>query len=255
MSMLIGAQLYTLREYCQTLGDFAETLARVADMGYTTVQVSGTCPYTGEWLGEQLKKNGLKCVITHYVPQKIAGETEATARLHDLFDCRYIGIGSAPGGLNSDADYEAFRDAFLPAAKKLRSMGKYLMYHNHYMEFARDSAGKRYFERMAEDFAADEMGFTLDTYWVQYAGGDSAEWLRNFRGRVPCVHLKDMAVVQNQQRMAPIGDGNLNFERIIAQAEASGTEYLLVEQDDCYEMSPFDCLKRSCEYLHALGLK
>ena len=45
LNMQIGAQLYTTRNTCQTLEDFAETLTRVADIGYRTVQVSGTCPF------------------------------------------------------------------------------------------------------------------------------------------------------------------------------------------------------------------
>ncbi len=59
MSIKIGAQLYTLRDYCQTTDGFADTLARVADMGYTTVQMSGCCAYEPEWFREQLEKNGL----------------------------------------------------------------------------------------------------------------------------------------------------------------------------------------------------
>ena len=34
--MKIGAQLYTLHDYCKTLEDFSETLKRVADMGIPT---------------------------------------------------------------------------------------------------------------------------------------------------------------------------------------------------------------------------
>ena len=58
--------------------------------------------------------------------------------------------------------------------------------------------------------------------------------------------------VKNRTFFEPV---RKNIPAAPVQMEASGTEYLLVEQDDCYEMSPFDCLKRSCEYLHALGLK
>ena len=43
--MQIGAQMYTTRESCKTLEGFAETLRRIADIGYQTVQVSGTCPF------------------------------------------------------------------------------------------------------------------------------------------------------------------------------------------------------------------
>ena len=37
--MIVGAQLYTLRDSCKTLEDLSETLKRVADMGYTAVQL------------------------------------------------------------------------------------------------------------------------------------------------------------------------------------------------------------------------
>ncbi len=63
--MEIGAQFYTVRNSCQNLDDFAETLKKVADIGYKTVQISGTCPYPAGWLKENLEKNGLRCVLTH----------------------------------------------------------------------------------------------------------------------------------------------------------------------------------------------
>ena len=43
--MQIGAQFYTIREFCKTPEGLAESLKRVADIGYPTVQISGTCPY------------------------------------------------------------------------------------------------------------------------------------------------------------------------------------------------------------------
>ena len=33
----IGAQFYTLREFCKNTDDFAESLKKVADIGYKTV--------------------------------------------------------------------------------------------------------------------------------------------------------------------------------------------------------------------------
>ena len=45
--MIIGAQLYTRRDFCRNLDDFSENLKKVADIGYTSVQVSGTCPLRG----------------------------------------------------------------------------------------------------------------------------------------------------------------------------------------------------------------
>ena len=42
MEMILGAQLFTLREYTQTEKDLDFSLGKVAEMGYTTVPVSYT---------------------------------------------------------------------------------------------------------------------------------------------------------------------------------------------------------------------
>ena len=36
-----------------------------------------------------------------------------------------------------------------------------------------------------DDMAPEEMGFTLDTYWVQAGGADVCEWLERLKGRLP----------------------------------------------------------------------
>lgn len=253
--MELGAQLYTVRDYTKTLEDFAETLQKIADIGYTVVQVSGTCAYTPEWLKEQLTKTGLRCVITHTNPDRMVSDTEEVIEEHKIFGCKHIGIGCMPSGLkNGMTDYFEFVEKFKPVGKRFSEQGAYLMYHNHNMEFAKSDNGEIYLARMADDFAPEELGFTLDTYWVQAGGGDPAWWIKFFSGRVPCVHLKDMAYVDGSIRMAPVGEGNINFDSVLNACKEAGTEYLLVEQDDCYGENPFDCLKKSYQNLKARGL-
>ena len=46
--MEIGAQLFTVRDFCKDLPALAETLRKIADIGYRHVQVSGTCAYEAE---------------------------------------------------------------------------------------------------------------------------------------------------------------------------------------------------------------
>ena len=91
--MQIGAQFYTVRNQCQNLDDFALTLRRVADIGYKTVQISGTCPYEAEWLREQLDKNGLRCVLTHIPVPRLTGELPQVIADHHVFGCENIGLG------------------------------------------------------------------------------------------------------------------------------------------------------------------
>ena len=58
---------------------------------------------------------------------------------------------------------------------------------------------------------------------------------------------------ERQQRFAEVGEGNLNWPAILAEAERGGVEYLLVEQDDCYGRDPFECLATSRRNLMRLG--
>ena len=250
--MQIGAQFYTVRDLCKNLDDFALTLRKVADIGYKTVQISGTCPYEAQWLREQLDKNGLKCVLTHIPVPKLVGETEQVIADHHVFDCPHIGLGWYTFNEEKDDEtYDHFIKTFVPVAEKIRQGGKYFMYHNHDQEFKLAPDSKQIvLEKLAQDIPADVMGFTLDTFWVQAGGGDPAQWVKNLAGRVPAIHLKDFSY---GRKMAVVGEGNINFDRVFSEAEKSGTKFLLVEQDDCNGEDPIECLRRSYEYLKACG--
>lgn len=248
--MEIGAQFYTIRDYCKNLDDFAESIKKVADIGYKYVQISGTCAFEPQWLKEQLDKNGLQCVLTHTPADKLLSETKQVVLDHDTLGCKYVGLGHFGfDETNENCTLEAFTNKYKPVVTTLKENGKYFMYHNHDGEF-RKIGNKLILEHLKDLFTPDEMGFTLDTYWVQAGGGDPAQWIEKLSGRVPCIHLKDYAY---GGKMAVIGEGNLNFERIFKDAEKAGTKYMLVEQDNCYGENPFDCLKRSYENLKTFG--
>lgn len=247
--MKIGAQFYTIRDFCKTTEDFAESLKKVADIGYTTVQISGTCEFDPAWLQGELDKNGLSCVLTHTPADKLLGDAAQVAVDHDVFHCDHVGLGWYGFHGEDNKTVDSFVADYAPVAHTLKEHGKYFMYHNHDQEFQKEN-GRLILEQLAEKIPADEMGFTVDTFWVQAGGADPAEWIEKLSGRVPCIHLKDFAY---GRKMAVIGEGNINFARVFEKAEAAGTEYMLVEQDDCNGENPFDCLKRSYEYLRAQG--
>lgn len=248
--MLLGAQFYTVKDYCKTLDDFSESLKRIADIGYTTVQISGTCAFEPQWLKAELDKNGLKCIITHTPYEKLK-DCKKVCDDHRVFGCKNIGLGYFGYKDNPVECYENFKSVYMPIAQGIKENGGYFMYHNHDQEFIK-IGGKTILQKMAEDFPADTMGFTLDTYWIQTGGASPADYIEEFAGRIPCIHLKDFGF---DRKMLPIGEGNINFEKVIAAAERSGVEYLLVEQDNCNGEDPFDCLKRSYKNLNSMGLK
>lgn len=249
--MQIGAQFYTVRDFCKTTEDFAESLKKVAEIGYKTVQISGTCAYDPQWLKEQLDANGLKCVLTHIPAARLQENAAGVAKDHDVFGCRYVGLGAYGFRLEDEEFMGGFLKTYLPVAEALNAAGKYFMYHNHAHEFKKEN-GRLVLEQMAEAVPAELMGFTVDTYWVQVGGGDPAQWIEKLSGRVPCIHLKDCAY---GQQMAVVGEGNINFDRVFEKAAAAGTQYMLVEQDNCNGEDPFACLKRSYEFLRSRGFE
>ncbi len=249
--MEIGAQFYTVRQQCQNLEDFALSLKKVADIGYRTVQISGTCPYPADWLKSELDKNGLRCVLTHIPVTRLTDDLDQVIEDHRVFGCPHIGLGWWAFDPEKNMSYDQWMETFLPIANKIAAAGYLFMYHNHDQEFKKQD-GKLILERLAEALPPEEMGFTLDTFWVQAGGGDPAQWLMKLSGRVPVIHLKDYAY---GRRMAVVGEGNINFSRVFEKAEAAGTQFMLVEQDDCQGEDPFECLRRSYEYLHSWGFR
>ncbi|MBQ9921872.1 MAG: sugar phosphate isomerase/epimerase [Clostridia bacterium] len=256
--MKIGAQLYTVHNHTKTLEDFAETLKKVADIGYTSVQVSGTCAYEPEWLAQELKKNGLTCDLTHTSFDSIVADPAKTVANHNTFGCKYIGVGGyGPFNTENGAnEVEGFIKKALPAFEVIKQGGKKFFYHNHAHEFRnKDENGECVFEKLAK-LDPTLFGFTLDVYWVAEGGHDPVKWLNDLKGRVECIHFKDMKIDDdNTHKFAPIGYGVLDFDKIIEAAHNAGTEYAFVEQDDCYGEDPFECLKKSYEFLKSKGLR
>lgn len=251
--MLLGAQTYTIRQFMQSERDFAESMRRLAQMGYTSIQLSGAGPLKPEFIRAACDDNGLTIVLTHTKPERILNDIDGVIREHQTLGCKYVGIGSMPERYRCDAWIDRFAVDYTAPAQELKDAGMYLMYHNHNFEWQRLANGRRMIDVLLSQMPAELMGVTLDTYWVQAAGADVLAWIDSLAGRIPCLHLKDMAVCGFQQRFAPVGEGNMDFARILQHAQAAGVEHILVEQDDCYGESPFDCLGRSLKHVREMG--
>lgn len=61
--------------------------------------------------------------------------------------------------------------------------------------------------------------------------------------------------IQAKRRFAPVGYGVIDFSKIIVTCMDLGVEYAFVEQDTCYGEDPFECLKKSYDYLKSMGLR
>ncbi len=252
-NLQIGAQLYTVRAYCQNERDLSRTLQRISAIGYRFVQLSALGPIPPARVKALCDDNGLRIVLTHNPEADFLDRTEELIERHLLYGCLCAGLGYLPDRYHQPDWLPCFAQDFGPAAEELRAAGIRMMYHNHAFEFERMPDGRTMMDHLLEDMPQDLMGVTADTYWLQFAGVDVRAWLRAHAGRLQCVHLKDYAVRGFEPRMAAVGGGNMDFGEILRELRGNGvTEFALVEQDDCGGESPFACLERSLAFLKGL---
>ena len=252
MASVIGAQLYTLREFAKTPADIGKTLARVRQIGYEAVQVSGLGPIDPKELATMMSDNGLTCAATHVPLNRLREETSAVIDEHKLWNCRYTAVGGFFPKEATTQDWINFAREYSSIAGKCKAGGLALGYHNHSHELARFD-GRTGLDLLIEH-CSREVWWEIDTYWIAHGGGDPAAWIRKVSGRIPCVHFKDMAItLKREQLMAEVGEGNLNWPEILRACKEAGVEWYLIEQDIC-QRDPFESLKISLENLRAMGL-
>jgi sugar phosphate isomerase/epimerase len=253
---MLGAQLWTVREYTRTIQDFSETLKKVADIGYEGIQISGYVQLDSEKVASLVEDYGLKIASTH----------EGWNRLMDNLDdviCEYKRYGcvhAAIGGLGVGSEYysleglKRFIKELKPVAKNLSDEGIDFSYHNHNHELVR-YGNKTWLDMLYEKTSPEMLKAEIDVFWIQAGGGDPAFWIRKCVGRAPLLHLKDLTVSRDfEGRNAEVGEGNLNWSAILQAAKEAGVEWYLVEQDLCYERNPFESLSISYKNLKEMGL-
>ncbi|MEJ6950447.1 sugar phosphate isomerase/epimerase family protein [Natronospora cellulosivora (SeqCode)] len=253
--MKIAAQLYTLREFLQTPKEIEKTLKKVKKIGYDAVQVSGLGPIDPQELKDIVDKEGLSICATHIAFDRMKKDLEGVIRDHKLWNCKYVGLGSMPGEYRKDKEsYIHFTKEASEMARKLKENGLQFVYHNHNFEF-RKFGSKTGMDILFEESDLEVFDFELDTYWVQAGGADPVEWIKKVAGRMKVVHFKDMMISSDiEQRFAEIGEGNLNWSRIIEACKEIGVEWCPVEQDLCYDRDPFESLVISYNNLKEMGL-
>ncbi|RMD78606.1 MAG: sugar phosphate isomerase/epimerase [Lentisphaerae bacterium] len=261
MAAKLAVQLFTLREFTKTAVEFGKSLEKVRAMGYTGVQLSAVGCMNGEnpevdakTARKMLDDNGLKCVATHRSFDQLVNQTEAEIEFHQTLGCKYVAIGSLPRDkyhTRGAAGYREFVADARPMAEKLRAAGLIFGYHNHAHEFIPgDEQYKTCYDLLIGE-GSDFLAMEIDTHWVVHAGADPVVYIRKCPGRVQVIHLKDKAVdIEEGPIMAPIGEGNLNWDAIIPAFQEAGCEWMAVEQDRCYGRDPFDCLKSSYDFVH-----
>lgn len=246
----IAAQMFTLRDYTKTPADIARACAQVRKIGYEAIQISAFGPAAPEEIARILKNEGLACCATHTPFERMQTQLQRVVEEHQMWNCQHAAIGSLPGHYRANRAYGQFVQDANAVAAKLAESGISFSYHNHAFELERFD-GRTILAAILEDADAQTVNLEIDTYWIQFGGGDPAQWVRRAAGRVPLLHLKDFAMLNDKQLMAEVGEGNLNWPAILAAAQQAGVQWYIVEQDVCLR-DPFESLEISLRNLRAM---
>jgi len=253
MASQLAAQLYTLRDFTKTPADIAATLKRVRQMGYESVQCSALGKIEPQELAKILQGEGLTCCATHVPFDRMKSETQAVIDEHKLWGCKYTAVGGFFPKNPTAADWHGFANDYSELAQKFKGSGVEIGYHNHSHELAKFEGDKTALQMLLDELDKS-VWWEIDTYWIQHGGADPIEWIRKVSGRIPCVHLKDMAITpERQQLMAEVGEGNMNWTGILEACREAGVKWYIVEQDIC-QRDPFESLKISFDNLQEMGV-
>lgn len=245
----VAAQLFTLRDFLKTPEDYQESLQKVADIGYRSVQVSGPRPISPAEIASLCAEKGLVINSSHEDADLILDHPETVVENLEAFGCRYTAYPFPKGvDFSSAESIENLIKRLDHSGSVLREAGKVLTYHNHDHEF-QEIGGIPVLELIYSGTSPENLQGEIDTFWV-YAGGSSPEaWCARLRDRLPLLHIKDYKEdADGKREFAEIGYGVLDFKTIIATAEASGCEWFIVEQDRCAG-DPFESLEKSFRYI------
>ncbi|MBA2762124.1 MAG: sugar phosphate isomerase/epimerase [Segetibacter sp.] len=258
----IGLQLYTVREAMQK--DPAGTLARVAQIGYNSVEgatYTGTQNFYGmsaKEFASLLKKNGLIIPSSHYRlgEEKVRGEVQKGTMLSEwqkaVDDAATVGIKYMVCAFLSPAErggldhYKYVAEQLNKAGETCRKAGIQLCYHNHDFEFMPQEE-KLPFDILLNNTDKNLLKLELDLYWVSKAGHDPIALFNKHPGRFPLWHVKDMDNTE-KKAFTEVGNGVINFKKIFTQANKAGLQYFFVEQDST-PGSPFDSIAKSMQYI------
>ncbi len=241
-----GMHLYTMRTPLAT--DFKGTLARLADMGYATVGVSGRHGNSAAAIRAVLDETRLKAVLEHvgYDIVRGSGLPQALEDIHTL-GARWIVVPSLPGAMHTPAGFREAAREFNKAGLAAREAGLGpLLFHNHGLDH-QVVDGENLYDILLTETDPDLVGFELDLYWAVKGGADPRSLFVRHRRRFPALHVKDMAPNGD---FADVGSGVLDFPSMFGTAGSGGVRQWLVEHDS--PADPFATALNSYRYLSRL---
>lgn len=271
----VGIQVYGLRDLLEnTPENFKSVMTEIKNMGYDGVELAGLYGIEPETVRDILNEVGLIPLSAHVPLVDMIADAEKVAKDYKTIGVSYIVVPYLPEEYRHNTPgYPVVIEEMKRIGAVMKMYGLKLLYHNHDFEFVTLEDGTFGFDDIYTQVPSDILMVEPDTCWIKVAGQDPAGYVRKYGSRCEVVHLKDFIKEGNPKNLykligieteesdedtgifefRPVGFGQMIWEPILNAAEEAGSKWVVVEQDEHYDLTPLECARRSREYLKILG--
>ena len=232
--MKIGVQTFTVRKTQKK--DIEGAYLPLIELGIKSFEVARIdfTPENARIIKSLIDKHGIEISAIQVKPKYVFGAVDTIVDFCKTVGCTRVVISMLPfpvilGKQDKFYDFIKTLDAQFDV---YASHGITLAYHHHNWEYVRLSNGMT---RMDELLAnTSKIRIVHDTYWTARCGIDPVREIERFGDRLLGVHLRDLTHYAKgldvRARDCAIGDGVIDFSRVIPAAVNAGVQYLVIEQ-------------------------
>lgn len=270
----MGIQVFGLRELLAE--NPQKVFKELAAMGIKNIELFD--PATLNTYVPIINDLGMTTLSTHFLPGYISGKWDTVKKTgmappegyhfaNIVEDCvandvNYLGIAiMMPEERQSLDDYKRFAELTNQHAEISKKAGVQLYYHNHSFEFE-PTDGAIPFDEMLKVFDPDLVKIELDVFWATIAHNDPLSWIEKLGDQLLFLHMKDLKAdtpldysvfdVDNAAFLE-IGDGTIDFEKVMKACKEAGVQYAFLDQDHT-AMDKMESVKKSLAYIKQLGV-
>lgn len=257
----IGIQLYSIRDAMSA--DVPGTLKKVADIGYKNLELAGYA--NGKFYGyspAEFKKIvndlGLVALSSHTQVESASISLDKAKLMADTHAELGVKFCIKPWIEEVDRNIEQYKKMIgdcNEVARVTKNVGIQFGYHNHNFEFANINGIVPYYDLFLPGMDAGLITMELDLFWAAKGGQDPVAMFKKYPGRFQLLHMKDMHTNQapffevKKDDICSVGEGVIDFKRILAAKETAGTKYIFVEDDNQGNGKPFEGIDTSIKNL------
>jgi sugar phosphate isomerase/epimerase len=160
------------------------------------------------------------------------------------------------GPQKSIDDFKKIADDFNRRGKICQQNGIRFGYHAHDYPYKKVD-GEMPIDVLLENTDKDLVDFEMDFYYTVTEGQDPEAYLTKYKNRFRLCHMRDvmkdkLPAGSQDESACDLGQGIINYPKLINTALANGMEYFFVEQSRYYEETPIQSAKNNADYLKGL---